>query len=177
MIARERTTLSMHSLSMLVSGGAVLAGLCWGGELVAKTYSLSGSTKALNAFLKSLIQLGIPSGSTVVLTAPGRKTGQPRSTPVNLVLENGKRYVVSPYGEVAWVKNIRAGGRARLTHRGRTEDVRLVEVPAAVAAPLLKKYVESYRIAVPYFDAKPTDPVERFAAEADKHPVFAILPS
>jgi hypothetical protein len=51
-----------------------------------------------------------------------------------------------------------------------------VEAPAGVAAPLLKKYVESYRIAVPYFEAKPTDPAERFAAEADKHPVFEILP-
>jgi len=30
---------------------------------------------------------------------------------------------------------------------------------------------------VPYFDAKADDPVERLAAEADKHPVFEILPS
>jgi deazaflavin-dependent oxidoreductase (nitroreductase family) len=143
---------------------------------VATTYSLTGGRKALNAFLKSLIQLGIPSGSTVVLTAPGRRTGQPRSTPVNVVVENGKRYLISPYGEVAWVRNVRAaGGRARLTHRGRTENVRLAEVPAAVAAPLLKKYVETYKIAVPYVEAKPGDPVERFAAEADKHPVFAVL--
>jgi hypothetical protein len=29
---------------------------------------------------------------------------------------------------------------------------------------------------VPYFEAKPPDPAERFAAEADKHPVFEILP-
>jgi hypothetical protein len=32
-------------------------------------------------------------------------------------------------------------------------------------------------VTAPYFDAKPGDPVERFAAEADKHPVFEILPS
>jgi hypothetical protein len=91
------------------------------------------------------------------------------------MFENGRRYLISPYGEVSWVRNVRgAGGRARLTHRRRTDDVRLAEVPAAVAAPLLKKYVETYRIAVPYFDAKPGDPVERFVAEADKHPVFEI---
>jgi hypothetical protein len=54
--------------------------------------------------------------------------------------------------------------------------VGLVEVPAAAAAPLLKKYVETYKIAVPYFEARPGDPVERYAAEADKHPVFEILP-
>ena len=85
---------------------------------MAKTYSLTGGTTAFNAFLKSLIQLGIPSGGTVVVTARGRRTGQPRSTPVNLVVENGRRYLASPYGEVAWVQNVRAaGGRARLTHR------------------------------------------------------------
>ncbi len=65
--------------------------------------------------------------------------------------------------------------RPRQAHPpGRTEDVRLAEVPAAVAAPLLKKYVETYKIAVPYFEAEPGDPVERFVAEADKHPVCEI---
>ena len=108
-----------------------------------------------------------------MLTVPGRRTGQPRSTAVNVVVENGRRYLVSPYGEVGWVQNVRAaGGRARIKYRGRTEDVRLQEVAPAVAAPLLKKY----KIAVRYFEAKPGDPVERFAAEADKHPAFEILP-
>jgi hypothetical protein len=31
-------------------------------------------------------------------------------------------------------------------------------------------------LTLPYFDAKLDDPVERFAAEADKYPVFEILP-
>lgn len=145
---------------------------------VATTYSLTGGKKAFNGLVISLIKLGIPSGSTVVLTAPGRRTGQPRSTPVNIVTANGRRYLISPYGEVAWVRNVRAaGGRARLTYRGRSSDVRLVEVPPAMAAPLLKKYVETYRIAVPYFEVKPGDPVERFVAEAATHPVFEILPA
>ena len=144
---------------------------------MAKTYSLSGGTKAFNAFLKTLIQLGVPSGSTVVLTVPGRRTQQPRSTPLNFLVEDGRRYLVAPYGEVGWVQNVRAAdGRAQIRYRGRTENVRLQEVPAAAAAPLLKQYVEKYKIVAPYFDAKAGDPVERFAAEADKHPVFEILP-
>ena len=60
--------------------------------------------------------------------------------------------------------------------RGREETVRLQEVTPAVAAPLLKKYMESFARVVPYFEAKPGDPVERFAAEAGKHPVFEVLP-
>jgi len=46
-----------------------------------------------------------------------------------------------------------AGGRARVKSRGREETVRLQ----------------------PYFEAKPGDPVERFAAEADWHSVSEIL--
>jgi deazaflavin-dependent oxidoreductase (nitroreductase family) len=144
---------------------------------VAKKFSLTGSTKAFNAFVKTLMQLRIPTGNVALLTVPGRQTGQPRSTPVNLHVEGGRRYLVSPYGHVGWVQNLRAaGGRARLKSRGRVADVRLVELPQAQAAPLLKYYAENFKMTAPYFDAKPGDPVERFAAEADKHPAFEILP-
>jgi deazaflavin-dependent oxidoreductase (nitroreductase family) len=143
---------------------------------VAKKYSLTRGAKAFNAFAKTLMQLHIPTGSIALLTVPGRRTGQPRSTPVNLHVEDGRRYLVCPYGHVNWVQNVRAaGGRARLKTRGRMEDIRLQELPAAQAAPLLKYYAEKYKIVTPFFDAKPGDPVERFAAEADKHPAFEIV--
>jgi deazaflavin-dependent oxidoreductase (nitroreductase family) len=143
---------------------------------VAKQYSLDGGTKAFNAFLKSLLRVGMPFGNTVVLTVPGRKTGQPRSTPITLQVEGARRYAMAPYGEVAWVQNVRAaGGRASVKSRGRAETVRLQEVAPAEAAPLLKKYMEAFGRVQPYFEAKPGDPVERFAAEADRHPVFEIL--
>jgi deazaflavin-dependent oxidoreductase (nitroreductase family) len=145
---------------------------------VAKKYALTGGTKAFNAFVKTLMQLRIPTGSVALLTVPGRRTGQPRSTPVNLHVEDGRRYLVCPYGHVSWVQNVQAaGGRARLKSRGRMEDVRLQELPAAQAAPLLKYYAEKYKVVTPFFDAKPGDPVERFGAEADKHPAFEILPA
>jgi len=144
---------------------------------VAKTYALTGSTKAFNGFAKGLIRLGVPTGNIAMLTVPGRQSGQPRSTVVNLHVENGRRYLVSPYGHVGWVQNVRAaGGRARLKSRGRTEDVRLQELPPAEAAPFLKHYAEHFKVTAPYFDAKPGDPVERFGSEADKHPVFEVLP-
>jgi hypothetical protein len=145
---------------------------------VAKKYSLTGGIKAFNGFAKGLIRLGVPTGSIALLTAPGRRTGQPRSTPVNVHVEDGRRYLVAPYGDVGRVQNVRAvGGRARLKSRRRAEDVRLQELPPAQSAPILKYYLVNYKIVAPYFDAKPGDPVERFVAEADKHPVFEILPS
>jgi deazaflavin-dependent oxidoreductase (nitroreductase family) len=144
---------------------------------VAKKYRLTGGRKAFNAILTALIQLGIPTGSIVLLTVAGRRTGQPRSTPVTLLTASGRRYLVSPYGQVSWVQNVRASGRADLKYRGRVETVRLSELKPAEAAPLVKTYREKYAVVAPFFDAKPGDPVERFAAEADKHPVFEILPA
>jgi deazaflavin-dependent oxidoreductase (nitroreductase family) len=145
---------------------------------MAKKYTLDGGTKAFNTFLKRVIGLGMPFGNTVVLTVPGRKTGQPRSTPITLQVEGARRYAMAPYGQVAWVQNVRAaGGHARVKSRGRDEAVRLQEVTPVVAAPLLKKYMEAFGRVQPYFEAKPGDPVEHFAAEADKHPVFEILPA
>src|SRR5207248_9122203 len=111
---------------------------------VAKYYTLDGGTEAFNAFLKTLIRLGLPTGPMFMLTAPGRKTGQPRSTPITPQVDGGRRYAMAPYGEVAWVQNVRAaGGRAGLKSRGREENVRLQEVTPAEAGPLLKKYVEA----------------------------------
>src|SRR6195256_3356084 len=109
---------------------------------MAKPYRLTGSRKAFNAVLRALIALGIPVGNTVLLITPGRRTGQPRSTPVTLLHDGARRYLVSPYGEVAWVQNARAAGRARLRYRGREEAVRLSELQAEAAAPLLKQYRE-----------------------------------
>jgi deazaflavin-dependent oxidoreductase (nitroreductase family) len=143
---------------------------------VAKKYRLTRGRKAFNAILTALIQLGLPTGSTVLLTVAGRRTGQPRPVPVALLIDDGRRYLVSPYGEVAWVQNARAAGRAELKSRGRVETVRLSELKPAEAAPRLKTYREKDAVVAPFFDAKPGDPVERFAAEADQHPVFEILP-
>ncbi len=143
---------------------------------MAKQYSHDGATKTFNSLLKGLIRLGMPFGNTVVLTVPGRKTGEPRSTPITLQVEGARRYAMAPYGEVAWVQNVRAsGGRARVKSRGRDEMVRLQEVKPAETAPLMKKYMEAFGRVQPFFDAKPGGPVERFAAEADKHPAFEIV--
>ncbi len=99
------------------------------------------------------------------------------STPVTLIVEGERRWLVSPYGERAWVKNLRAAGVCELRRGRRTERVRAREVTAEEAGPVLKRYAERVAITRPYFDAKHTDPVERFIEEADRHPVFELTPA
>src|SRR5437763_1143233 len=137
-------------------------------------YELSGSRKAVNAFVRVLIRLGIPMGTTYLLTTTGRKSGRPHTTPVSLVVEGGYRWLVSPYGEVGWVHNVRATGRTHLARGRKTEDVRLTELPPNEAAPILKKYLGRNPITAPFFAAAAKDPPERFVAEASRHPVFLV---
>ena len=40
--------------------------------------------------------------------------------------------------------------------------------------PVLRQYLRNVRARAPYFNLKAGDPVERFVAEADRHPVFRL---
>ena len=81
-----------------------------------------------NPIAKRLLGVGVPLGYNGLLTIRGRKTGEPRTTPIAIIDVDGHRWVWSPWGEVHWVQNIRAAGRARVTVRGQTEDVRAAEL-------------------------------------------------
>jgi deazaflavin-dependent oxidoreductase (nitroreductase family) len=154
---------------------AAVVALNWRKQM-QKRYELTGSRKAFNSFISLLVGLGIPMRNTFLLTTTGRKSGRPHTTPVTLVVDGGRRWLVSPYGEVGWVHNVRATRRAQLRLGRKTEEVRLTEIPPNEAAPSLKKYLERNPVTAPFFDATAKDPPERFVAEASRHPVFAIDP-
>jgi deazaflavin-dependent oxidoreductase (nitroreductase family) len=110
-----------------------------------------------------------------VLTVPGRKSGLLRSTPVLLVFLDGRRWLVAPYGERDWVKNARAAGAVELTRAGKTERLRVEAVGPEEAAPVLREYLRRTSVVKPYFDATKDSPLEEFAAEAARHPVFRLV--
>jgi len=114
--------------------------------------------------------------STYLLTTRGRKTGRPLTHPVTMVEHKGRRWLVAPYGPVSWVHNARAAGRVSVGRRGDRHDYAIREVPAEEAGPVLKRYVAVATATRPYFQADKDAPVEDFVAEADRHPVFELLP-
>ena len=73
----------------------------------------------------------------VALLSPvvGLRTGKPRRVPVIPVEVGSNRYLVSPYGESEWVRNLRAAGRGELSRKGRTEAFDAVEVPVDQRGP------------------------------------------
>jgi deazaflavin-dependent oxidoreductase (nitroreductase family) len=78
--------------------------------------------------LKFLLVAGIPLGVNRLVTIRGRKSGLPRTTPLAVSEVGGRRWVWSPWGEVQWVRNLRAAGRATIAVRGRTEEVSATEL-------------------------------------------------
>ena len=89
----------------------------------------------------------------------------------------GRRWLVAPYGDVAWVKNARAAGRVTLARGRRVERVALAEVGPEESAPVLRRYVTEVPITRPYFDAGPASDLAAFRAEAHRHPVFRVVGS
>ena len=75
-----------------------------------------------------------------MLTVAGRKTGEPRRTPVTLYEERGVRYLVGGFPGADWVRNVRAADHADLVVDGRGERVRLVELDATAAEPILRAW-------------------------------------
>jgi deazaflavin-dependent oxidoreductase (nitroreductase family) len=114
--------------------------------------------------------------STYLLTTRGRRTGRPLTHPATVVDQDGRRWLVAPYGQVSWVHNARAAGRVTLSRRGDRRAYAVREVAAAEAGPVLKRYVGVATATRPYFQADKDAPVEDFVAEADRHPVFELLP-
>ncbi len=98
----------------------------------------------LNPIAHRLLRVGIPMGPNALLTVRGRKTGQPHTTPVALVEVNGRRWVQSPFGEVNWVRNLRAAREATITINRRSESVEAVELSTAETARFFKDVLRPY---------------------------------
>src|SRR5690349_13368233 len=99
---------------------------------------------------RRLLHAGVPLGPNALLTVAGRKTGQPRTTPVALIEVGGRRWLCGTFGETNWVRNLRVAGRATLAVGGRLEEITATELSRAETATffaeVLGPYVRSLRI-------------------------------
>lgn len=81
--------------------------------------------------LKFLVAAGVPLGPNGLLTIRGRKTGLPRTAALAIIAIAGRRWVWAPWGDVNWVRNLRAAGRATITVRRHKEEVTATELDPA----------------------------------------------
>lgn len=139
------------------------------------TYVYSPGRRAINFVMTTLVRLGLGPAHTYLLTVRGRKSGQAYTNPVTLVEEDGRRWLVAPYGEVGWVRNARAAGEVTLRRGAKTSRCGVEELAPAQCGPILKSYLAIEPFTQPFFTATPGSPAEDFAAEAERHPVFVLI--
>lgn len=135
--------------------------------------------RVANVMTKTLLHAGVKlvgfgRHPTYLLTVPGRKSGEPRTTPVSVVEQDGKRYLFAPYGVVDWVRNLQAAGAATLTRGRRAEEIRATELPSDEAGIVLKAFIESGNPMGRFFGVTGESSREEFAQAAVSHPVFSL---
>jgi deazaflavin-dependent oxidoreductase (nitroreductase family) len=129
-----------------------------------------------NRAVARLTRLGISVAGSRVLEVKGRKTGEPRRTPVNLLTLEDTRYLVAPRGHTQWVRNLRASGRGRLLLGRRAEDFSASEVPDEEKAPILREYLKRWKWEVgAFFDGVGPDAGDdELTRIAPDHPIFRV---
>ena len=132
-----------------------------------------------NAAVRGLTRLGVSVWGSRILRVKGRKTGEWRSHPVNLLTHEGRRYLVAPRGLTQWVRNIRAAGEGELVLGSRAERFAAVEVADADKIPILRGYLKRWKFEVGmFFDGVSADSSEsELRRIAPDHPVFEVRPA
>jgi deazaflavin-dependent oxidoreductase (nitroreductase family) len=107
--------------------------------------------RAPNGLVRRLLRLGVPMGPNVPLTVRGRTSGLPRTVPVALSEIDGRRYVIGAYGEVHWVRNLRAAGEATIRLQGSDVQVTANELDPAAARRFFAETIPGYIARFPRF--------------------------
>jgi hypothetical protein len=132
--------------------------------------------KVVNRLVRPLLLRGRGPARQRLLVLNGRRTGAPRSTPVALLEDEGRRYLVAGYAMSDWVLNARHDSRGELVRGSVRERVQLVELPPPQRPPILRAFAHQIpggrRFLTVGVDA--TD--DQLAAAAPEHPVFLVTP-
>ena len=134
------------------------------------------STAVFNAMVAALTRMGISVYGSRVLYVRGRKSGEWRSTPVNPLTLDGKRYLISPRGQTQWVRNMRAAGGGELRVGRRVERFTATELPDDVKPQVLREYLRRWKFEIGMFfeNVTPDSPDSRLLEIAPGFPVFQI---
>jgi deazaflavin-dependent oxidoreductase (nitroreductase family) len=129
-----------------------------------------------NRLVARLTRMGVSIAGSRVLEVRGRKSGEPRRTPVNPLTLDGERYLVAPRGNTQWVRNLRASGSGRLLVGRRGEEFTATEVEDADKPPVLREYLRRWKWEVgAFFEGVGADSSDEDIRQiASKHPIFKI---
>jgi deazaflavin-dependent oxidoreductase (nitroreductase family) len=145
---------------------------------VAVNYKRPGwiTKHVFNPMIAALTRAGVSVWGSRVLEVRGRRTGEPRRTPVNLLELDGERYLVAPRGHTQWVRNLRASGEGRLWLGRRSEPFTATEIADGDKPPILRAYLKRWRAEVGVFfeGVGPESTDDQLRRIAPDHPVFKL---
>lgn len=131
-----------------------------------------------NRVVAATTRAGLSVWGSRVLRVRGRSSGQWRSTPVNVLQLEGRRYLVAPRGETQWVRNLRAAGGGELVLGRRVEPFRATEVAdEEEKITVLRAYLKRWRAEVGVFfeGVSAQSAHSDLARIAPRHPVFRLV--
>jgi deazaflavin-dependent oxidoreductase (nitroreductase family) len=132
--------------------------------------------RSINKLFGLLVGLGLGLRHNYLLQVRGRKSGRIYSTPVDVLEQNGKRYLVAPRGYTQWVRNASASGKVSLKKGRRSEEFRIRLVADDEKPEILKSYLDRYRLTVQrYFPVPAGSPTEVFRPLTREYPVFELI--
>ncbi len=134
------------------------------------------STALMNRAVRRLVRMGISVWGARDLRVKGRKSGEIRSTVVNLLDLDGQQYLVAPRGTTEWVKNLRAAGGGELRVGRRVEGFEAEELADSEKVAVLRAYLTRWKWEVGQFfqGVGPDAPDAEIAAIAPGYPIFLI---
>jgi deazaflavin-dependent oxidoreductase (nitroreductase family) len=129
-----------------------------------------------NPLVAALTRLGVGVYGSRVLEVRGRKSGEWRRTPVNLLTVGDVEYLVAPRGHTQWVRNMRVAGGGRLILGRRVREIRTTELPDAEKPPILRAYLKKWAWETKqFFGGVSADSSEdELLRIAPDHPVFRL---
>ncbi|MCP2292276.1 nitroreductase/quinone reductase family protein [Nocardia amikacinitolerans] len=137
----------------------------------------TGLDPLMNRVFNWLPKLGISVAGSRLLAVRGRKSGEWRTTMVNLLVdETGTRYLVAPRGHTQWVRNLRVAGEGELRLGRKAEAFTATEIADADKVPVLRVYLEKWGWEVNrFFEGVTKDATDaELAAIAPGFPVFRL---
>ena len=102
-----------------------------------------------------------------LLSVRGRRSGALRSTPVVPVRDGELTWVVSPFGEVGWVRDTRVAGQLELSRGDDRTTYRARELGHDESGPVLLRYAST---PARFFVGR------RIRQASQAHPVFELTP-
>jgi len=136
-------------------------------------------THVFNRIVAGLTRAGLSVYGSRVLAVRGRNSGEWRTTPVNLLVLDGRRYLVAPRGHTQWVRNLRVARTGELRLGQRVEPFAATEVDDDEKPPILRAYLQKWKVEVgAFFGGVGPDATDaELRRIAPDHPIFRIEPA